>query len=512
MEQAVLDIRPMLNAYPDSIGNKLEHAIALLQKEELKDTFSAFYILPSIFHSDLDRGFSVIDYDLNLDYATIYDLEQLKELKIDLKLDFILNHASVQSPQFQDLVKNGKCSKFQDFFIDWNQFWEGHGEMTDEGYLMPEQRYLEHMFFRKPGLPILMVKFQDGTNVPYWNTFYQEILEENGSIKYLGQMDLNIKSKKVWGFYNDTLTKLASYGAKIIRLDAFAYAPKKIGEKNFLNEPGTWELLDQVKVLVDGKEITLLPEIHASYQDRIYEKLAEKGYVSYDFFLPGLIIDAIEGKTGQHLLRWGRELCEKNITLVNMLGCHDGIPLLDLKGFLEEDKIQSLMDLVVSRGGMVKNLHGKKNLYYQVNATYFSALGEKEEHLLMARAIQMFMPGKPQVWYLDLFAGTNDYRAVENAGESGHKEINRTNLTMDSVIEQLKKSVVLKQLELIRFRNQSKAFHLGADIEFTEMNHTLTVSWHFQQTKAVLELDFLTKNFEVTEYVNQQLTTRITMN
>ena len=31
------------------------------------------------------------------------------------------------------------------------------------------------MFFRKPGLPILMVRMPDGSEVPYWNTFYQEI-------------------------------------------------------------------------------------------------------------------------------------------------------------------------------------------------------------------------------------------------------------------------------------------------------------------------------------------------
>lgn len=88
-----------------------------------------------------------------------------------------------------------------------------------------------------------------------------------------------------------------------------------------------------------------------------------------------------------------------------MLGCHDGIPLLDLKGLLPEEEIQSLIDRIVSRGGMVKNLHGQKNLYYQVNATYYSALGESDEKMLLARAIQMFMPGKPQIWYLDLFAG-----------------------------------------------------------------------------------------------------------
>lgn len=68
-----------------------------------------------------------------------------------------------------------------------------------------------------------------------------------------------------------------------------------------------------------------------------------------------------------------RDLVEKKISTVNMLGCHDGISLLDLKGLLPKEEIQSLIDRIVSRGGMVKNLHGQKNLYYQVNATYYSA-------------------------------------------------------------------------------------------------------------------------------------------
>ena len=100
--------------------------------------------------------------------------------------------------------------------------------------------------------------------------------------------------------------------------------------------------------------------------------------MTYDFFLPGLIIDAIENKTGKEIAKWGMELVDKRIKSVNMLGCHDGIPLLDLKGLLPEEDIQVLIDLIVSRGGMVKNLHGQKNIYYQVNATYYSALGESE--------------------------------------------------------------------------------------------------------------------------------------
>ena len=49
-----------------------------------------------------------------------------------------------------------------------------------------------------------------------------------------------------------------------------------------------------------------------------------------------------------------------------MLGCHDGIPLLDLKGLLPEERIQSLISTLVGRGGFVKDLHGAKNVYYQV--------------------------------------------------------------------------------------------------------------------------------------------------
>ena len=63
------------------------------------------------------------------------------------------------------------------------------------------------MFFRKPGLPILMVEDKNGNKTPYWNTFYQKTLEENGKKKYLGQIDLNVTSPKVWDFYKNTLKK-----------------------------------------------------------------------------------------------------------------------------------------------------------------------------------------------------------------------------------------------------------------------------------------------------------------
>lgn len=488
----------MLNAYPDSVGGRLGGLAAMLGREELRGAFTSLYILPSLYHSDLDRGFCVVDYDLNEELASRDDLDRLRELGIGLKLDFVLNHASVMSPQFQDLLAKGGESEYRDFFIDWNKFWEGCGELTGSGYIQPAPQYIEGMFFRKPGLPILMVQFPDGREVPYWNTFYQKVWEEDGKRRYLGQMDLNIRSPKVWDFYDQTLAKLASYGARIIRLDAFAYAPKAPGKKNFMNEPETWEVLERVRGLADHYNLALLPEIHASYGEGVYKVIAAKGYTTYDFFLPGLIIDALEHHTGEYLARWAKELVDNRISTVNMLGCHDGIPMLDLKGLLPDERIQGLIDTLVARGGYVKNLHGAKNMYYQVNATYYSALGEDDRKMLLARAVQLFMPGKPQVWYLDLFAGRNDYAAMERAGKDGHKEINRTNLTANDIESRLALDVVQKQLALMKARNTFDVFSPDAAISADADGSRLKLTWAAAGETAVFDTDFADCSFRIT--------------
>ena len=78
-----------------------------------------------------------------------------------------------------------------------------------------------------------------------------------------------------------------------------------------MNQPDTWELLDKIKQIAEPYGMELLPEIHESYSEKIYEKIAEQGYVTYDFFLPGLIIDALESGNGEHLAGWAQELMIK---------------------------------------------------------------------------------------------------------------------------------------------------------------------------------------------------------
>ena len=420
---------------------------------------------------------------------------------------------------------------------------------------------------RKPGLPILKIRFPDGSYRPYWNTFYQEVVyheitahdllealgieelthedaEHIASIvndilsakqdihgadlgkfnhhkddiisvieqnrKYYGQMDLNAQSQEVWDFYDETLKKLREHGGKLVRLDAFAYVHKEPGKANFFNEPGTWKYLERLKQIADKYDLILLPEIHSEYGEGLHEKVAAYGFPIYDFFFPSLVIHALDRGTNKHLLRWINELIEKNINSINMLGCHDGIPVLDLRGkhngkvsregLLSDEEIDTVIEIIMDRGGRVKDLYGpdgKKISYYQVNATFFSALGEDERKLRLARAIQMFVPGIPQVWYLDLFAGKNDYAAADNGGAGGHKEINRTTLANSDVEQGLKKAVVRDQLEIIRLRNTSPAFYGELTVGSTD-EHRLQLTWKHEESVAALTADIRDYSFSIT--------------
>jgi len=559
----------MLNAYPDSIGNKLADTVELLKRPELKDAFTLFYILPTFFNSDLDRGFSIIDYNINEDLVSPDDLNELNELGIQIKLDLVLNHLSVGSPQFQNLLLNGEDSPHRDFFIDWNEFWDGNGTLGPDGQVIPFKEHLEKLFMRKPGLPVLRVRFPDGALKTYWNTFYQKVdfdeitardfadidgvdsqlaatlayhvnilikdkdclestfledLAKREGIaylkdqvievvcrkrEYLGQMDLNARSELVWEFYDETLRKLSEHGARIIRLDAFAYLHKEPGQPNFFNRPGTWDYLQRLRGIAQKYGLTVFPEIHAEYGTGIHEEIAQEGYPVYDFFFPGLVIDALDRGSNEALLRWIADIEAKGLQTINMLGCHDGIPVLDLRGkqvngsyragLLSDEHIYTTIERVIDRGGLIKNLYGadgKKIDYYQVNATFFSALGEDERKLRLARALQMFMPGLPQVWYLDLFAGTNDYAAAKSGRTAGHKEINRTTLEIIDIEAGLKRPIVLDQLGLIRLRNVSPAFAGEMKIFETEP-HLLHISWQHPEATATLKADLRKHSFTV---------------
>ena len=106
------------------------------------------------------------------------------------------------------------------------------------------------------------------------------------------------------------------------------------------------------------------------------------------------------------------------------------------------------------------------------------------------------MTGSEKVDYF-ITKGKNDYEAVRRAGAGGHKEINRTNLSMEDIEEALKKDVVMTQLKLLRFRKNFPAFEKMNNIKIQAVGSTICFTWENEGYIARLNADFRTCEFKV---------------
>ena len=369
--------------------------------------------------------------------------------KYYLMYDFMINHISRRSSYFQDFIDNKDRSPYAGMFIRYKHFWPG-GEPTAED--------IKNIYKRKPKAPYVIVTFKDGTSEKIWCTFGDE------------QIDLNLQTDVTWRFINDNLKGLAGHGAALIRLDAFAYAVKKAGGSCFFEEPGTWEMLERVKNVLSPCEVEILPEMHEHYSLQL--KLAEKGYWVYDFALPMLLLHALYTGETANLAHW-LEICPRR--QFTTLDTHDGIGMVDVRGLLTDDQIEKTKELLFTRGANVKRIYNTEtynNLdIYQVNCTYYSALGDDDAAYIIARAVQMFAPGIPQVYYVGLLAGKNDIELVETTKNG--RDINRHFYTVEEIAMELKRPVVQKILKLMRFRNECPAF--SGETETSSNGSVLTI-------------------------------------
>ena len=102
---------------------------------------------------------------------------------------------------------------------------------------------------------------------------------------------------------------------------------------------------------------------------------------------------------------------------------------------------------------------------------------------LAARAIQFFSPGIPQVFYVGLLGGKNDTESVDKTGEG--REINRHNYSLEEIDRDVKQGVVVKLIELIKFRNTYQAFN-GKFMVGNCDDQTIDLSWKSEDLFARL--------------------------
>ena len=463
----------MLITYADSMGNNLKDLHKVLNQYYGK-AVGGVHILP-FFPSSADRGFAPMCYDrVDPNFGTFADVEAIGK-DYYLMFDFMVNHISAHSAYFQDFLQKKDQSAYKDFFIRYSDFWE-NGE--------PTQEQVDLIYKRKPRAPYIEVEFADGSKEKVWCTFCEE------------QIDLDVRKDATKQFIKQTLVDMCHHGAAVIRLDAFAYAIKKPDTSCFFVEPDIWELLYDIEKTVKAEGAEILPEIHEHYT--IPMKIADKGFWIYDFALPVLTLHALYNHTGVYLKQW-MERCPMH--QFTTLDTHDGIGIVDVKDLLPDEEVDKVKEQMFQQGANVKKIYSSEaynNLdIYQVNTTYYSALGNQDDAYLLARAIQFFAPGIPQVYYVGMLAGSNDVDLMERTKNG--RDINRHYYSLEEVAEQQQRPVVQKLKELMELRNTHPAFSLEGTISIQAEGDHLQIVRMYQSHKIVLDANLSNYQFEIHE-------------
>ncbi|HEU5705881.1 TPA: sucrose phosphorylase [Streptococcus pneumoniae] len=415
--------KTMLITYSDSLGNNLKDLYDNLE-EHFGDAIGGVHLLP-FFPSTGDRGFAPVDYD-EVDSA-FGDWEDVKRLgeRYYLMFDFMINHISRQSKYYKDYQEKHEASEFKDLFLNWDKFWPEN---------RPTQSDVDLIYKRKDRAPKQEIVFEDGSVEHLWNTFGEE------------QIDLDVTKEVTMEFIRKTIQHLASNGCDLIRLDAFAYAVKKLDTNDFFVEPDIWDLLDKVRDIAAEYGTELLPEIHEHYS--IQFKIADHDYYVYDFALPMVTLYTLYSSRTERLAKWLKMSPMKQFTT---LDTHDGIGVVDVKYFL-------------------------------------------------ARLIQAFAPGIPQVYYVGLLAGKNDLKLLEETKEG--RNINRHYYSNEEIAKEVQRPVVKALLNLFSFRNRSEAFDLEGTTEIeTPTAHSIVIKRQNKDKSvtAVVEIDLQNQTYRVIE-------------
>ena len=432
---------PQLIAYADRLAGDLSGLTRLLD-ERFRGAFGGVHVLPFYVPIDgSDAGFDPVDHTaVDPRLGTWDDVKQLGR-RCDVMADLIVNHVSIDSSPFVDWRKHGDESAYASMFITPEHVFGS----------MPSDRDRATIYRPRPTPPFHAVEFADGSTRNIWSTFTHD------------QIDIDVESKPGWAHLIEILDKFAGADVKLIRLDAVGYAIKRAGTSCFMI-PETYEFIDRLVDAARDRAMDVLVEIHGYHRDQV--DVASRVDRVYDFALPPLVIDALTTGASDALTAWIRMRPNNSI---NVLDTHDGIGVIDVgtdprdpsrPGLLPPDRIDRLVEGVHERSqGESRQATGAaaSNLdLYQINCTFYDALGRDDDRYLAARLIQMMLPGVPQVYYVGLLAGSNDMDLLARTGVG--RDVNRHYYTEAEIDEAMCRPVVRQLLEMLRWRASDPAF------------------------------------------------------
>ena len=467
-----------LIAYVDRFGNGDLKSFSKLLTEVFEGLFGCVHLLPFFRPIDgADTGFDPIDHTSVDERLGDWDDIEGITTHTDVIADLIVNHISTRSREFRDYLAKGDESEFSELFVSYDDVFPGGASGAE----------LIAIYRPRPQLPFSAKTLGDQSKRLLWTTFTPE------------QVDIDIESGKGQEYLVDVMGKLCASGVKILRLDAVGYAVKRRGTSCFML-PETFGVIDAIAQEARTLGMEVLVEVHSHYTTQL--ELARRVDWVYDFALPPLVLHAFFSGSTKALKQWF-EICPRNS--ISVLDTHDGIGIIDITASADDPKKAGLLSRA-ELDGMVETIHrnsggvsreatglGKANLdVYQINCTYYDAMGGIDHDYLLARLIQFIGPGIPQVYYVGLMAGENDVSAFGRTGSG--REINRHRYSLDAIRKQLEKPVVKALMCMIRFRNSHPGF--GGRFSLGDSNdQELVLQRARAQHWIELRIDMATKRF-----------------
>ncbi|WP_407343896.1 sucrose phosphorylase [Pengzhenrongella phosphoraccumulans] len=466
---------PQLITYADRLAGNVS-GLADLLDGPLAGAFGGVHVLPFFTpHDGVDAGFDPRDHTVvDPRLGTWDDVRHLAQGRT-VMADVIVNHISAQ---FLDVRARGDASPWAPMFLTLSSvFPEGATEVD-----------LARIYRPRPGLPFTQMTL-GGERRLVWTTFTAD------------QVDIDLRTAEAWEYLDSVVDALTSGGVSQLRLDAVGYTGKEPGTDCFMT-PATDEYTERIVRRAHAHGASVLVEVHGHHTQQI--EIARKVDLVYDFALPPLVLHALTMGDLAPLDHW---LQIRPTNTVTVLDTHDGIGIVDVgpsdlrpgePGLLTPDQIDDLVEAIHHNSGGTSRLAtgaAASNLdLYQVNCTFYDALARDDRRYVLARLIQLFVPGIPQIYYVGLLAGANDMELLERTGVG--RDVNRHFFTPQEIVSDLDRPVVRAQLDALRVRAAHPAFDGSFSWEIQNTRARLT--WTADTERAELVLDVADASYAVT--------------
>lgn len=473
----VRDAGPELIAYADRLGGGIGKLHGLLDGP-LAGAFAGVHVLPFFTPYDgADAGFDPVDHAaVDPRLGTWADVRALAEDRL-VMADVIVNHVSARSAAFRSVVDGGLDVPGGSMFLTLSSVFP-HGATEAE---------LAAIYRPRPGLPFTAMQL-GGERRLVWTTFTAD------------QVDLDLRSDAAWAYITAVIDQLVDSGVTRLRLDAVGYTGKEAGTSCFMT-PLAFDVMRRIQDHAHRRGATVLVEVHGHFTEQI--EIAREVDLVYDFALPPLVLHALTAADLQPLAGW---MTVRPRNAVTVLDTHDGIGIVDVGpsesrpdagALLGPEQIDALVERIhQNSGGVSRSATGSaaSNLdLYQVNCTFFDALGRDDARHVLARLIQLFTPGVPQIYYVGLLAGENDAELLEATGVG--RDVNRHHYTPEDVERALRRQPVQDVLTAARLRRTHRAFRGEAVWQFD--GTTATARWTEADAVALLAFDVSDASYEV---------------